>query len=77
MTPTEQAVEAVGAVGAVARITRIDGAAGVWHVHVRCPFCGRQHTHSGGPTGETPTLGVRASHCHRGEYVLAWTEDAS
>jgi hypothetical protein len=35
-----------------------------WRV-VRCPFCGRRHTHGGGPFGDDPRryLGHRTSHC--------------
>jgi hypothetical protein len=39
---------------------------------VACPYCGRRHTHGGGPLGGDPRqyLSVRVSHCHRGDYVL-------
>jgi len=39
----------------------------------RCPYCGRRHTHGGGPLDGDPRagLGPRAPHCHAGpEYAL-------
>ena len=44
---------------------------GTWLFHVRCPFCGRLHTHGGG-NGEQPSnYGHRVSHC--GEHAEGGT----
>lgn len=75
MTPSGKAVEAVGTAGAVAVVHRIVGTAGVWSIRVRCPFCARLHSHSGGRTATPPTLGERVSHCHQGSYSLAWPDE--
>lgn len=37
-------------------------------VEVRCPFCGRTHSH-GWPPGE-PTIGTRRAHCGLGHYRI-------
>lgn len=55
-------------------IPRVVAGAEVWHLIVdRCPFCGRKHSHGGGPvTGDwRRLLGHRVADCHhRGGYVL-------
>ena len=35
-----------------------------WLLEFRCPWCGRVHTHGGGPLEGAPDGGSRVSHCH-------------
>jgi len=34
-----------------------------WLLTIRCPHCGRTHTHGGGPMDEAPSGGHRLGHC--------------
>jgi len=36
---------------------------GVRILSIRCPYCGKIHTHGGGPVNLAPCLGHRLSHC--------------
>jgi len=38
--------------------------AGVWILHINCPYCKEVHVHGGGE-GAEPHLGHRVSHCMR------------
>lgn len=35
---------------------------GIWDLYITCPFCSKEHHHSGG-NGDRPNLGYRMSHC--------------
>ncbi len=40
---------------------------------IKCPFCGKRHTHGGGDDGENILYGWRVSHCNSkiiGDYYL-------
>jgi len=57
---------------------RVVAGADVWHLIVdSCPYCGKQHSHGGGPiTGDwRRLLGHRVSDCrHLGGYTLVAPE---
>ena len=46
---------------------------------VRCPYCGRTHTHGAGEAGQDPMgfLGGRIAHCHRGHYEIRLAPDTA
>jgi hypothetical protein len=46
---------------------------------VRCPYCGRTHTHTAGEAGQDPLgfLGGRIAHCHRGHYEIRLAPDTA
>jgi len=65
---------------AEARVVRIRVVEGVRKLTVRCPFCGREHEHDGGPENEDLSryLGHRLSRCRIGErrqYRLVYPYD--
>lgn len=39
-------------------------------VKVRCPFCGRAHTHGNPRDSRAGIIGHRVAHCGGGEYVI-------
>jgi hypothetical protein len=47
----------------------------VWFLHVRCPYCGKTHTHGGGTSRMRVAsyLGPRVSHCVSTEDRATYT----
>lgn len=45
---------------------------GIRTVTVRCPYCKRRHIHGWPLSSADP--GVRASHCHSGDYLISGPE---
>lgn len=39
---------------------------GVWLLTVKCPHCGKRHTHGGGDGARPARFGIRVSHCADG-----------
>lgn len=66
--------EMVAAERPAARVRLQRGKACWYWVVERCPFCGRQHTHGGGPLDGDPRrlLGHRSQHCVEGPL---WPKD--
>ena len=52
-----------------AMVVRIEVSNGVRKLTVRCPYCGREHVHNGGPEREDLSryLGHRLSRCYSTE----------
>lgn len=47
---------------------------GTWLLMIRCPWCGKLHTHGGGDGEEPGRFGARISHCRTGDqavYIIA------
>ncbi len=79
MTPT---LNAPTASPDVPRVTaRVQGSrlGTTWLLTIRCPHCGRTHTHGGGPIDKAPSGGHRLGHCPgngRRGYIIDIAEGA-
>ncbi len=42
-------------------------------IYVKCPYCNKEHKHGGGDSlEELPNmLGLRSSHCQKGQYIIS------
>jgi hypothetical protein len=44
---------------------KVTRASDCWLLKIRCPHCGKRHTHGGGPLDEPPTAGHVQAHCRK------------